>query len=152
MATIPPHVRARVEKLREAVNTVAHQPGSTSFGALFDSFMVLAEDPDFQQLGDADDPDRFLPTFEVIARALVMQTPITLAILAAIHVPELGLRHGAVSLNGYPGCYFSFDGDGRGMFGFARANGEMQMTRFTLSPMKPEERVEHLGPLVEGVH
>lgn len=152
MAKITPRIRRRVEKLREAVNTTAHHQGSTSFGQVFDLFMELAEDKDFQGLGDVDDLETMLPSLKALATAIVKRPPAVLAILAAVYIPELGLRHGAVSFNGQPGGYFAFDGDHRGMFGFQRADGQFQMMRFTITPLAPDERPDVLAPLVPGEH
>ena len=151
MRTIPPQLRQRIERLREAVNTIAHQPGGSSFGPVFDLFMDLAEDPDFRAIGETDDTAWFLPTLEMLARTLVVRPPAVFSGIAAAKVPELGLRHGAVTVNGNPGGYFTFEGDERGMFGFSRPDGQFQMMRFTLTRPPPGLAPGQLVNPVRGV-
>lgn len=122
------------------MNKTAHHQGATSFGPVFDLFMDLAEDKDFQGLCDVDDIKEILPSLQALVTAIVARPPAVLEVLGAVHIPELGLRHGAVSLNGQPGGYFAFDGDSRGVFGFQRSDGQFQMMRFTLSARIPSPR------------
>lgn len=152
MPHIPSHICRRVVNLREAVNSIAHAPGSSSFGPIFDQFMDLAEDAAFRDLGEADELDHIVPTLEALAKTQAISAPATVAILGAIRIPELGLRHGAMLFNGLPGGYFGFDDDNRIMVGWSRQDGQFQMTRITISPTKPGEVPDHLGSLIKGMH
>ena len=152
MSNVPFRIRRKAEKLRERLNNVGHEPGSTSFSPIFDLFMELAADPGFSALGERDDAAEVIPTLELLVRALAQKPVVKLSLMAAVYIPELSMRHGAVIFDGQPGGYFLFDGDDRGMFGFENHRGETQMTRFTLSRVAPGEAPEHLGPLVPGTH
>lgn len=152
MQTIPTRIQHRLDRLREAVNTTAHAPGSNSFNAIFDVFYELAEDKTFLDLSEEDPASDLLPTLEAIARAVSRDPKTTITPVVSGRVAAVGMRHGAVLLGDQPATWFLFEGDGRGMIGVHRKDGNFMMLRFTTVADHRSELPEHLGPMVKGIH
>ena len=150
MKKIPSHIRRKAEKLRHMMTSIPHEAGSTSFEPIFDLFIEMAADKAFQALGEADDASVVMPALEMLCRAVMRRQTATLALMAAVFVPELSMRHGGVLFDGQPGGYFMFDGDERGMFGFLGHDGNNRMMRFTLTHVQAGEEAVPLWPTIAG--
>lgn len=150
MSKIPSHIRRKAAKLREMMASIPHEAGSTSFEPIFDLFMEMAAEKAFQALGEPDDARMVMPSLEMLCRAVMRRQTATLALMAAVHVPELSMRHGGVLFDGQPGGYFMFDGDNRGMFGFLGHDGGNRMMRFTLTNVQDGEVDVPVWPTIAG--